>query len=101
MFRRGKLPFQIYCAGMVPKRFKGEFEQQFGSNEHISSFLENRGINHKGKMYVTEKDIYPFDPEKLPVSYYETLRTAFEDYEEIADEITKVFEATLDEIKSE
>jgi hypothetical protein len=86
---------------MVPAEFKAEFEHQFGNNERIGSFLEERDIEHKGKMFVTEKDIYTFKPEDLPDSYYEALQTAFEDYEEIADEITDVFEATLDEIESE
>ena len=101
IIKEGRLPFEIYCAGMVPSEFKAEFERQFGNNERISSFLESRGVNHKGKMFVTEKDIYTFEPKNLPESYYKTLRTAFEDYEEIADDITEVFESTLDDIKSE
>ena len=101
MLKEGKFPFEIYCAGMVPSEFKAEFEQCFGDNERISTFLENRGVAHKGKMFVTEKDIYSFEPERLPESYYKTLRTAFEEYQEIADELTEIFEATLNEVEAE
>ena len=45
--------------------------------------------------------IYDFDQQQLPNSYYETLRTAFEEHQMIAGLITDIHRDTLDEIKSE
>jgi hypothetical protein len=102
LFRQGKLTFKIYCAKMVDNKFKEEFSNQFHSDEKVGESLQKQNITQKNgaKMWHTEKT-YPFEQEKLPNSYYETLQTAFEEHQEIADHITRIFEATLDEIKSE
>lgn len=102
MFRQGKMTFEIYCPKMAHQDFTDEFGDRFHSDESVSESLQKQDITQKNgaKMWHTEK-IYPFDQEELPDSYYETLQTAFEEHREIADDITEVFEATLDEIKSE
>jgi hypothetical protein len=100
MFRQGRLTFQIYCPKMAAQDFTDEFSERFHNDESVSKSLQKQDITQKNgaKMWHTEK-IYPFDPEELPDSYYQTLQTAFEEHQEIADHITRIFEATLDEIE--
>jgi hypothetical protein len=100
MFRQGRITFEIYCPKMASQDFTDEFSEQFHNDESVSESLQKQDITQKSgaKMWHTEK-IYPFDQERLPDSYYETLQTAFEEHQEIADHITRVFEATLDEIE--
>lgn len=100
MFKQGRLTFQIYCPKMTAQDFTDEFSERFHNDESVIESLQKQDITRKNeaKMWHTEK-VYPFDPEELPDSYYETLRTAFEEHQEIADHITRVFEATLDEIQ--
>jgi len=102
MFRQGRLTFQIYCPKMAAQDFTDEFSERFHSDHSIGKSLQKQDITQKNgaKMWHTEK-MYPFDPEKLPDSYYETLQLAFEEHQDVADDITRIFEPTLDEIKSE
>jgi hypothetical protein len=101
-FRKGKLKFRLYCPKRTDYDFTEVFSRRFHDDEAVDSTLQDHGITRKdgAKMWHTEKT-YPFEQEELPNSYYETLQTAFEEHEGMADDITRIFEATLDEIKSE
>ena len=101
-FKEGLLTLRLYCPPSADSEFRDTFQRQFHNDEKIRNLLEEQGVKqkHGAKDWHTTWE-RAFDREKLPRSYYKTLRTAFEDHHEIADEITRIFENTLDEIKSE
>ncbi len=91
-FRQGFLTFQLYCPKGADSDFTDEFNERFHDDERIRDFFQSRDLtrNDGYKMWMTEEE-YSFEQEELPHSYYEALRDAFEDHQEIADDITRVF----------
>ena len=91
-FRQGYLTFQVYCPKGADNDFTDEFSDRFHNDKEIRDFFQDRDItrNDGYKMWVTEAE-YHFQQRELPHSYYEALRDAFEEHQEIADDITRVF----------
>lgn len=116
LFKRGELTFHLYCPPArealkteypdMNTRYRKTFQKNFHSNkEMVKSLQENniRRIEPDGTQESFEKRhitrTYDFDRQRLPASYYETLKTAFEEHQEIADLITDIHCDTLDEIR--
>lgn len=101
-FKQGTLTLRLYCPPGADDKFRDEFNKQFHSDKKIHDLLGKRNIKlkHDAKQWYTMWS-RSFDEKQLPKSYYETLRTAFEEHQEVADDITRIFEATLNEITSE
>ena len=91
-FRQGYLTFQVYCPRGADSDFTDEFSDRFHNDKEICGFFQDRDItrNDGYKMWMTEAE-YHFQQRELPHSYYEALRDAFEEHQEIADDITRVF----------
>jgi hypothetical protein len=96
LVEQGLLTFRLYCPWGADDDFTEEFSERFHDDEAIREFFGERRQGGS-TMWLTEAQ-YHFDRKKLPVSYYETLRTAFEEHQGIAADVTRVFSRAVDEV---
>ena len=99
LVRDGRLRFQLRWDGKADTETRDRFRVWFNDAVDSSSLdLDDLGISLEQRAAVFTEKTYGFDVARFPTSYYETLRTAFEEHQ-IIDEFLERRES-IEEIVS-
>ncbi len=114
-FKHGTLTFRLYCPATrramrrkypeMNTKYREKFRNQFHSDEDVINSLQKNDIQ-RTEPERTQKShgeyhtlkTYNFDQQRLPNSYYGTLKIAFEEHHGIVDLIADIHRDTLNEI---
>jgi len=103
-FRRGELKFRLYSPN-VGDRYRNLFRERFLGDplsNKVEPILQKYNIQRSSRGLKTHLiKRYEFEPADFPAGYYETLRTAFAEFQELSNLVTTAHRGAVEVLREE